>query len=235
MLRDSVNIYMDGFLGLVPDPEQSRIFLVEEAHESEDLLELLTSWIWLHDLDFAHALKLKLWFGLTYRQLAKVFRVTPREMAQIIRVQKTALLSPYPPQHLAQETNQIEGLSCFMVEQHLGAWLDGEIGEPQMLTSMKKHLTQCEPCLSRLQEYRHLHTKILAAKPRLNPLTEEEWNETLRLQTRKRLGRWVKMSLIGVLILIIGFSFAWILWSKPEKMPNIYEIEESKINVQIFT
>ena len=226
MLREAVNTYIDAFLSMVPDSEDSQGLLVEEAKSADSVWELLRDWLLTNNLGFEVALQVKVWFGLNYKDLGFVMGLSSREVLQLVRTQRSQMLPSYPSVERSHQSEKIEGLSCFMVEQYLSPWLDGELLNDEMLAPLKAHLEKCEPCRNRLQEYRNLQSRILAERKHYNPISEDDWLDIKRNLTRRKRLRIIRWS-AGVFSVLLVCSFlAWVMWSKPEKMPNIYEIGE---------
>ncbi|MBN8555027.1 MAG: hypothetical protein J0L93_06240 [Deltaproteobacteria bacterium] len=228
MKIESLNLYLDGLLGLCSDPESNRAPLIEEAAATADICELLQDWLWLLDLDEKSCLQIRVWFGLSYRQLGKVLHLSSREVAQLIKSQRAQMLSTYPAISLAtskvQEDEKIAGLSCFMVEQHLSAWSDSELIDPKIQESIQTHLRACALCTQRLQEYRQLQADILKKRPSFEAVTEKESQKVLKIASRRKRDRILRFAYWIFIILTVLTFLAWVIWSKPEKMPNIYEI-----------
>ncbi|MDB5036539.1 MAG: hypothetical protein JWQ35_67 [Bacteriovoracaceae bacterium] len=220
MIRGILNTYLDGFLSLASDKEASRLLLIDESLSAESLLDLLRQWVWLQDLDQASCLKLKLWFQLSYSDLSLMFGVSRREVNQWLRNQRVLLLPTYRP-----TPNLAEGLSCFMVEQHLSPWLDGELDDLKRARGIHSHLGNCRNCQQRLESYRELQSLILLSRNHEPEIREDEWESSiqkLRSERKKQVSR-VFISL--AVILAISSLLAWAIFSKPEKMPNVYEIQ----------
>lgn len=232
MRIEEVNIYIESLLSLAdlrPPEERSsdselRAQLIEEAAESESFVDLLRSWLVVHDLDDDAVLPLKVWTSLNYIQLGKVMGRSPKEIAQILRTQRGLLLGSYPPVDRALETEELAGMSCFMVEQHLSAWTDAEVADSRIVSSLRSHLDQCGRCRNRLEAYRDLQKKILLKRRSYPALSEMEWNDALAKQSvrRKKLLRSVLLYTLALLI-VVGIVVAF-FWSRPERMPNVYEI-----------
>ena len=227
MQRETLNLYLDALWTLTEDKGTAdRHLLIEEAIEAESLLSLLSEWAAIQDLNEASALKMKVWFGLSYTQLSELWDLPYRQIVQMIRSQRAALLPTYPPTHRAQEATQIDGLSCFMVEQNLSSWLDGEC-DLQMVENLWAHIHHCADCEHRLTFYRDLQTVILAERSKAKSVSEDEWNDARLRLRRESLQRKVRGVLIAVIVAVICLLLGLVIWTKPEKMPNIYEIEGS--------
>jgi hypothetical protein len=212
-------VYLNGFLSLASDKNAGRLFLIRESLSADSMIELLQEWAWLNEIGMNSALKLRLWFQLSYRELAEIFGVSVREMNQILRNQRASLLSPYRP-----ESTQTGEFSCFMVEQHLGTWIDGEVEETKTLSLIARHLQECEKCTQRLQEYRDLNSKILSERNHELEISEEEWESAIRYLRRARRTQLIRILLVAFIVVVISALIAWAIFSKPDKMPNIYEI-----------
>lgn len=230
MDRHSLNYFSNALLGLAPYGPSARKLLIEEGAAAVDLHELLEEWLWTYNLRESDILKIKIWLGLNAKDLAAVFRRNPRDIAQLLRNQRVALLPAYPPLDRAHETTQIAGLSCFMVEQYLSAWTDQELAEIKVAEALVTHTRECLPCRERLNEYRILQEQILSQRPSYPAIDENEWSrvlEEVRVSARKQLRR-----ILTVILLIVGVVvvLAWVFLSKPEKIPNVYELPESREN-----
>jgi len=226
---DQVNFYIEGLLSLVDSPEDSSIGglrgqLIEEAAYSKDILELLRQWLAVNDLGADAALKVRVWFALSYQQLGQVFGIKPRELAQVLRTQRTLYLPTYPPVSKALESQEISGVSCFMVEQHLSQWIDSEITDVRMIQAVRAHIDDCLHCESRLEAYRDLQKKILLQRKSWPALSDLEWETALQAE-RQRHTKFVRtLILYGVAILIVAGVVIVFFASRPDKMPNIYEL-----------
>jgi hypothetical protein len=67
---------------------------------------------------------------------------------------------------------------------------------------------------------------MLASRRRFTPISETEWSRVL-LQVRKQDQRRVRRVIFYIAFILLLCAFlAWAIGSKPEKMPNIYEIPE---------
>lgn len=228
MNRDELNIYIDAYLGLSSDPKAARRTLIEEASGVETPLELIRRWILLQSVGVDQILELKSWFGLSYSDLGEILHVSAKEVGQLLRKQRAALLPAYPSPGSLQEGDEAAfgGISCFMVEQHMSAWVDGELQDIPILRSLKVHLASCEACTARLEAYRELQASILKQRAPQASISQKEWDETLEAALRRFrifLGRTVG---VVILVIVVGTLGVWALRSKSEKMPNIYEIPE---------
>jgi hypothetical protein len=225
--RDAVNAHIDGFLSLVDDTEKTRFLLVEEARSALSVWELLRDWLWMNNLGLDSALKVKVWFALSYDQMGHVFAMQASEILQTLRSQRSQRLSSYPSLTDSGVSEKVAGISCFMIEQHLSAWIDGEIENTNLLQSLKAHLGKCKACTARLKKYRELQSEILKERHKISPISDKVWVEIrsqVRARNRKRI---IKISAVVVTIGIVCGILAWVIWTKPEKMPNIYEIQEN--------
>ena len=201
------------------------MLLIEEAFEAKNLEELISDWLWTGSYDHQSALELRTWFQLNYQELGSIYELNPREIAQILRNLRAQRLQS--PELIENEAAlDATGLSCFMVEQHLSSWIDEEVSDLRSLQNMEQHLAYCEKCHQRLSAYRELHSTILQQRKHFEPVTPEEWEETIEAYfTRRR--RFVLRSLlyIGALLAIVGV-LSWAIWFQQERMPNVYEINE---------
>lgn len=228
MIREQINLYIEPLLSLVPigDKGQSdvRYQLIEEGISSDDFVELIRQWMVVHDLDQSAALALKTWFSLSYARLGEILNMSPKEVSQLIRSLRTQQLPTYPPVSKSLDSEAIAGLSCFMVEQSLSAWLDSEIQDTRTVESIHQHLAKCSDCSNRLSVYRDLHRQVLAQRKHWPAVTEREWTDALEKMSQRR-RRFIHSSLIYVAIaLLTGAIVAGFIWSRPEETPNIYEI-----------
>jgi len=223
----TLNLYLDGFLSLPRKVDDSldlqRKTLIEEAAFSENLLDLLEEWLWLYEMGADRALRLKLWFRLSDRQLAELFHLGSLDISQVLRNERSALLPHYHP---SDQSGAPVGFSCFMVDQHLSTWIDSEISDLRTLAVMDEHLGKCPDCHSRLQAHRKLHAEILQQKLSFRAVDEDEWLSTLNAYRSRVRRRWSRLFVYMIVFASVLGSFGWFLWSKPEKMPNIYEIRE---------
>ncbi|TVQ80924.1 MAG: hypothetical protein EA369_01130 [Bradymonadales bacterium] len=227
MDRESLNIYLRPFLALEPGAKDRRQQLIEIAAEEDQLLGVLSEWLWELEGGLEQILELKLWFSLGYADLGRLFGFSEREVGQQMRTARLRHLGPYPPANKgAEEVPNFGGLSCFMVEQQFSQWMDSEWEVLGSLKKMREHLDQCEACYGRLKEYRKLQKQILERLPSVEPVSEEEWQQALRAKAkrfRRQAFNW--FGVIAIIFLIL-FIFLWIIQSQPEKMPNIYEIPD---------
>lgn len=226
---DQVNFYIEGLLSLVEQPEAAdigdlRSQLIEEAAYSDDILDLLRQWLVVHDLGLESALKAKVWLALSYQDLGEVFGIKARELAQVLRAQRAAYLPTYPPVSKALDSEEISGVSCFMVEQHLSQWMDAEIIDVRMIQTMRVHLDECKTCNERLEAYRGLQRKILQQRKSWPGLSKLEWNSALAIQDQKRRRFLRTLILYGFAILIVAVVVTVFFASRPDRMPNVYEI-----------
>lgn len=226
----SINCFRNGLLGLAPYGTAQRKLLIEEGAAAANLMELLEEWIWTYNIRESEVLKLKVWLGLSTADLAEVFRRSHRDISQLLRNQRAAYLPTYPAPDRAQETSQVLGLSCFMVEQYLSAWIDQELIEVKVGETLMGHCHACEPCRTRLQMYRDLQETILKERPSYPPIEPNEWSEALAelRQAEKRQIRRIISFLVAVVLL--ASVLAWVFLSKPEKIPNVYELPETREN-----
>ncbi len=220
MRLEILNLYLDGLLGLTEDPLKARLPLIEEALSAQSFLELLQEWVWVNNLNEKSCLVLKVWFSLSYRELGEIFGLTPREMNQLLRNLRVSALPPYRP--AAQEDEA--GISCFMVEQHLSPWLDGEIEDLRVMEAISAHTIRCLECASRLNQFRELQASILKQRFRQPPILQEEWVAAVGHLYIERRRQVLKFVFFLVLFLSVLAILAWFILSKPEKIPNIYEI-----------
>jgi hypothetical protein len=219
VLRQSLNVYLSSFLSLAKDQNVARLILIREAISADSLRELIQEWAWIQDLDQNSALKLKLWFQLTYTELAEVFGITAREVSQLIRNQRVAMLPNYRP-----EGGTSGEFSCFMLEQHLSPWMDGEVRDTKTIESIFSHTQKCFECRKRLEGFRNLQSSLLDSRIQTEEIAEAEWSEALRILQRERASQRNRIVLIGISLILLSLFIAWAIFSKPDKMPNIYEI-----------
>lgn len=219
MELQDLNVYKDTLLSLSGALPGHRELLIRTAYESEDLRELLQEWLWLNDLGLSAAYPLKAWMGLSYRELGDVFGVSGREVGQAVRAHRA-------PSYQRDTGDIFAELSCFMVEQYLSSWIDVEIPEAKLNLQMQEHLRQCKSCRERLELYRVRDANLLESRRKHPSISEEEWANVLKAWRLDQRRRWIKLGVwIGVLIALL-IILALVVWSKPEKMPNIYEIQE---------
>lgn len=226
MRRSDLNLFLDAYLAFVQSPEklaEARRYLIELAIESEDPMSLLSSWLWGQRKGLDTALYVKLWFGLGYSELGELYGLSSREIGQILRSQRIALLGSYPP--LEQEKKEISGISCFMLEQRMSEWVDSEFEDLSSLSDLREHLDKCPNCEERLSFYRRLQTQILDKRLAQPQITQTEWDqvksEMKRLALREKI-KFFSMTVIGLLILSLAI---WIYIRSGDKMPNVYEIK----------
>lgn len=205
---------------MAPEGLQSRMALIEEALGGDSLLEILQEWMWVNNIDEAWLLSLKTWFQLSYADLAKLFRLSRREIAQKLRNQRMNLVSV----RRASGDEDVHGISCFMVEQHLSSWLDGEIEEMRVMSSIFAHLEKCHECRERLEEFRNLQAKVLSLRKSYAPISQEEWIDSVNQLKIERQRSLQKLIFFGILMILALSILTWFILSKPEKIPNIYEI-----------
>ncbi len=226
--RQLLNLHLDAFLSFAPllkeNVEEWRKNLIEEAAEADTFGELLEAWLWLHPSLVQWPLHLKLWFGLSYHDMAQILNLGERDIAQMLRNYRMSAVA----KDLRSESDStgIGGQSCFMVEQQLSGWLDMELPDFGSLSGLDLHLQGCITCHERLLLYRRVQAEILNARNRFPSVKPEEWEETVRLYKERVRRRWKRLIIYIVAVLTLGGILAGFLWSGPEKMPNIYEIHE---------
>jgi len=229
MEREQINVYIEPLLNLVPSEAVNqasdiRSQLIEEAVSSDDFEDLVRQWLAVHDQDETVALRLKTWFSLSYSQLGRILNLSAKDVSQVLRGQRTQHLPTYPPVSKSLETATIGGLSCFMVEQSLSAWIDSEVQDSRQVANLQIHLNACGDCRDRLAAYRQLHQWLLHQRQSWPSVTELEWNDALRTLERRR-KKFIQTVLfyvgLAALIGLIAFGF---FWSQPIEAPNIYEI-----------
>jgi len=226
LAREQLNLYLDGLLSLSRYPEDvSRERLVQVCGDSESFEELLGEWIWVNGLSPEISLKLKLWFGLQYQNLADLFGLSIREVDQMLRGLRVRELGSYPElSHLNKDAPGSGRISCFMVEQRLSAWVDTEWEDLTGLKELQAHLEECENCRGRLKSYRQLQMKILGERKEFSAVTEEDWT-LLQMQIgRKKIRNRAKWLAYGMIAIIIFIGIVWVIKSRSERAPNIYEI-----------
>lgn len=223
-LRDEVNFRINGLLGLSSRGLESLPDLIEEAQGNHDIVDLIQEWLIVEQVDLSRILEIKLWLSLSYDQLARIFDTSHKEITKMMRTTRQASLPPY---HV-QQSEQVGGdWSCFLVEQYLSPWLDGEVDHETSLQSLQSHLSGCLNCQMREVQYRDLNRRIIARRPQFPAIQESFWNEKMiELRTRRRwmVGKWVVSLTVITLLSILGVV-SWI--STPKKIPNIYEIDET--------
>ena len=148
-----------------------------------------------------------------------VFRV--ERIGQKLRNLRAELV---PPLLTLAEGEVIEGISCFMVEQYLSSFIDSEIADFQSLKLVRKHLDRCRLCNERLHTYRSLQSQILASRLVFTKVEESEWQGRKNFDAHRRRISLFKALFTFLLLLAFAGFIAWVFWSKPEKMPNVYEI-----------
>lgn len=228
MQREEINIYIDGFLSLVPLSEsltdrELRTQLIEAAQGAENLETLIQDWLLLHDLGLEKTEEVFNFFRLNYRQLTHIFSRGEREVGQLLRSLRILRLPTYPPAQRALETSQHSGLSCFMVEQQLSGWLDGEIQDQRMVSQLQAHLLGCDPCRERRDAYRNLQAQQFLKK-RIHPaISALEWQQTLQDLAKARRRFWRAVIFYGVSAVVVGALIITFFWVKPDALPNIYE------------
>jgi len=230
---ETLNLYLDGLLSLVLEHKAEfqerdlRALLIEESAQALSFSDLVYEWLSLHSLSEEEALKMKIWFALPYKDLAEILSISTREVGQLLRTQRSLLL---PNRVLRDEQQQsppqIGGLSCFMIEQHLSVWIDGEIQDATTEESLRGHLKQCRECRGRLEEYRTLQEKLLSQRQSFPSIAEEEWSNVLRMAKVRRRQRIAKSSAYFLVVCVLCFLIVWVFWSKAAKTPNIYDIQE---------
>lgn len=225
--REELNIYLDAFMSFCPEGrEGARNSLVELIEASDNLEEAIASWLWWCGCGLEAALRVKIWFGLAYKDLGEVFALDFRDLKKLLRAQRAEFLGPYPPLDIQQDGavgRTTEFTSCFMVEQNLSAWVDAEWEDFSQVENIRLHLDECSNCQDRLAKYRQLQTEIARQRKTAPPVSEQEWDEALvdaRSLGRKRLLR--GFAILFVLISLVGAGGFFVM-KKEEKMPNIYE------------
>src|SRR5690606_35630732 len=113
---------------------------------------------------------------------------------------------------------QIAGLSCFIVEQYLSPWMDGEIEDGQLRESLKAHLSACSDCHNRLEEYRQLQSRVLAERRSFEPIKEEEWQWGISDLKRRHRKRLVKVSAFLMMVMVVAGTVTWALNARTKKM-----------------
>jgi hypothetical protein len=224
MIRSTLNLYLDGLMSLSQEREASgRFLLIEEALMNSSLAELLQDWIVLNGQDLGSALRVKLWFSLSYQEMAVIFVLSAKEMAQQIRNQRILRLPAYRP-----ETTDIplgSDISCFMVEQQMSAWVDCELEDGRTMAQLQRHFELCPLCRGRLELYRRLHSEILGERENFPPISIKEWDDAVEWLRRAKVRRYLHLGTVVTVILVAVVIMSWVLGSKPEKMPNVYEIQ----------
>lgn len=238
MRREELNMFLDGLLSLSPDQSKdSRKLLIELASVSGSYSELLAEWLSFHDFWKDKILEIKTWMGLSYFQLMTLFNCSHREVGRILSAKRSQQLPPYPAKTLSstappRQDDEIEGISCFMVEQHLSSWIDGEWETYSEVSKIQKHLDACPACRQRLQDYRSLHQVVLKQRRSYEAVSEREWRATLeelqRLKVRRRF-RYI-LSFSFIILVVVGIFY--LVEAQPEKMPNIYEIENTETSAE---
>lgn len=223
MDRHSLNLYLDGYLALSDHGDRDRSLLIEEAAKAQNHDELLRDWLWLKGAGLDRLLELKIWFGLNYQAIGEILGMSMKEVGQTLRKQRSQRLPAYPG---STELSEAGGLSCFMVEQQMSPWVDGELQDVPTLRSLKEHLQSCTGCSQRLQVYRDLQTEVLKKRFRSDSISADEWGDSIRDYQRRFRSFQLKTVFILLGLFMFFGSIWWILNQKPEKMPNIYEITE---------
>lgn len=226
MNREELNQLIDGLLSLAPESPEKRRELVELATLQPHWVGLVAEWLWLNQRSLETAIYLKVWLGWTYRRIGEVYGLDFRETSQLIKSQRMERLGSYPPPQ-DEEVPDYAGISCFMVDQNLSPWIDSEWEKAYGLAQVYQHIEACKHCRFRRELYWKLQSEILEERRLIKPVGEAEWSEiieALRLRQRKRVIRW--LSIVFLIFSLLGIIL-WMIQSQPEKMPNIYEIEES--------
>jgi len=229
MDREELNQLIDGLLSLAPQSPEKRRELVELATLQPDWVGLVSEWLWLNQRSLEAAIYLKVWLGWTYRRIGEVYGLDFREVSQLIKSQRMESLGSYPPPQ-EEEVPDFAGISCFMVDQNLSPWIDSEWEKSYGLSQVYQHIEACKHCRSRRELYWKLQSKILEERRSTLPVEESEWSEirgALRSRQRKKVIKWV--SILLLIFSLLGIIL-WMIQSQPEKMPNIYEIEENLEN-----
>jgi len=226
--RKELNLYIDGLLSLKSkSEEEARADLVDLAARSDSLIELLADWLWENDRGTEVALELKLWFGFSYDRLADLYGKSVRELAQLLRNQRFALLGPYPPLELLSEgAAQSLELSCFMVEQRLSFWVDGEWEDVAGLSQLNVHLSGCTACQERLNRYRELQSRVMSERKSFRAFEIEEWKRLFEASKKRQTKRRLQWALAVIILVGLIGVFVGIIKKRPEVMPNIYEISD---------
>lgn len=226
MDRESLNLHLNSLLSLSREPEQAREILLEMAYEHDSWEEFIAEWLLSQGCGEEQLLEIKVLLGASYERLARIFGLHYREVAQLLRTQRSQRLGAYPKrgQEAWPSREGPGGLSCFMVEQYLSPWIDGEWESLGVLASIRDHLNRCPSCYKRLQQYRHLQAELLAERMQFPRVSEEEWVAMHLQRKQKRRRRWgfSLLALIGLALLVLFIQ--WILQKQPERMPNIYEL-----------
>jgi len=226
MAREQLNLYLDGLLSLSRYPDDiSRERLVQVCGDSESFEELLGEWIWVNGLSPEILLNLKLWFGLRYQNLADLFGLSIREVDQMLRGLRVRELGGYPElSHLNKDAPDSGRISCFMVEQRLSAWVDTEWEDLTGLKDLQAHLERCQNCRERLKSYRRLQMKILGERKEFLAISEEEWSQLQQRIGRQKIRNRAKWLASVIIAIIVFIGIVWVINSKSERAPNIYEI-----------
>ncbi len=198
--------------------------MIEAVLGADHLLNLLQDWLLMQDLNLESILKVQAFFGLTYQQLGQVFNQGPREIAQAIRAQRLLGLSSYPPVEKALDNEEISGLSCFMVEQQLSAWIDSEVQDMRVVQQLHGHFTNCTGCSQRLQEFRDHKHRTLKMRQSFPPVSEWEWNDSLAEMQRVRKRFWRSFAVYSLFAIVLVGVIVTFLWVRPADVPNVYEV-----------
>lgn len=224
-ILNEINLRLDGILGLEPISQDLRDELIREASESESFDEFLRDWLIVREFEKGQILFVKIWIGLSYDHLASIFDIPLKEVVQMLRMARIARLPPYRVGET--EAYVSSDWSCFLVEQHLSPWIDGELESPQHVEKMLLHLSTCDWCRKRLDQYRTLQTEILDQRPRLLPISESEWSLTLQKWAIEKRRLRTRIALVGLLICLGTIMLVILASTRPEKIPNVYEIPEN--------
>jgi hypothetical protein len=117
-----------------------------------------------------------------------------------------------------------------MVEQYLSAWLDQELAEINIGESLVEHCRKCDPCKERLSVYRDLNQQILSSRPSYPPIDEDEWSAVLGELQRQNHRQIRQIVVVLSIVILSAVVLAWVFLSKPEKIPNVYELQEGREN-----
>lgn len=227
MERNLLNLYLDPLMQISDlELKEARRKLIELAYELENIEDLLPEWMWMNQAGEDLSLRVMLWFGLGYDQLAEIFGYSIKEIRQLIRSQRVAELGRYPA--LGHKSQDFGGISCFMVEQNLSAWMDSEWEDLAGVQAMQAHLKDCNACRDRLMEYRKLQEKIISEKRTHPEIEKTEWDEAVGVLKQRIRTRRAQYAVIGLIFVSIVGLTIWVLESQPDEMPNVYryEVEE---------
>ncbi len=216
---------LDGLLSLTPATSEKRQELIELSIVQPSWVGLVSEWLWLNQKSLEMALYLKVWLGWSYRRIGQVYGLSFREVSQLIKSQRIERLGSYPPP-MDQEVHDHAGISCFMVDQNLSPWVDSEWEKSYGVSQVYQHLEICSFCKTRRDRYWKLQTEILAQRRSFEPVTEDEWRKTRSALFSRQRKKFAQLLAIFFLIFFVIGIILWMIQSQPEKMPNIYEIED---------